>query len=266
MGNIYFDCSNGLLRFDCSVGNVFFECDTTTTTTTTTPPSSIVFLNNGSTPTSVYSFAPATSALTFLFTSSGASSDIASTSNKMWVRTALGSTSLYEYDITVDPFTYSFNRLVTNVPNSSGLAAWNDTTLITMSTNNVYLTDITTQTGSSTLQFACLTGRTVQGDFIRTLDGHFIVLTANSTGSPTNHVTQYNWSTGALEVDTDISSLRSPYGIYQFDNEIYWINSDGVIYKVNKNSPWGSTAGYDIPVNVNGASQDPLYLTTSLNF
>ena len=139
----------------------------------------------------------------------------------MWIRSAGDSSSVYEYNITVSPFTYSYNRTITNIPSSAGLCAINNTTLIGISNYSVYSCDITTNTSVNTFKFNFAnTSRRVSGDYILTTDGHFIVLTYAASGPPNNYIEQYNWSTGVQEVEVLLSSTYRPYGLYEYDDGI----------------------------------------------
>ena len=214
-----------------------------------------VFLNNGSTPSSIYSYNPNTTVLTYLFDSTNSSYDIANTSNKLWVYDGGGSTSLLEYDITLNPFSQTFNRTITSVSSNSGLCAINDTTLINIDGSDVYELDITTNVPSATLKWSMITGRVVQGDYMYTTTNKLIV-------TNNGYITQYDYATGTVEVDIDISgTIPNAYGVFEYGSGIYIVDVGGEIYQIMGTSPYTLTLVDDVLFTVYGASQIPSKIT-----
>lgn len=189
--------------------------------------------------------------------------DIAHTSNKLWVNGYL------EYNITLNPFTATLNRQINSGNFSApGLCAINDTTLIGITGTGVWEINITSDTAVNTLKFTLPAGRQVLGDFILTTTGKFLVTTSNSSYLD-RKLSQYNYSTGALEVEISIDGY-SGYGLFQYDNEIYFTSGPSIL-KVQKTAPYTISfirdvvlAGAGVSAGINGASQNPAYLTAHL--
>jgi cell division septation protein DedD len=217
-----------------------------------------VFLNDSGSPTSIYSYNPNTTVLTYLYDSTNGSSDIANTSNKLWVYSG-GNGSLLEYDITLSPFSQTYNRTITSVYLNAGLCAIDDTTLININGSNVYEIDITTNVASPTLKWSTISGRTVAGDYMYTTTNKLIITNNSSSGA---HITQYDYTTGTVEVDLDITAtIPQPYGVFEYGSEIYIVNSNGKVYQIMGSSPYTLTLVDDIAITVYGASQIPSKIT-----
>ena len=262
-------------KFTCSVSFTNGGCGfptptpTTTSTPTITPTTSSivvldsdVFLNDSGTPTSIYSYNPDTTVLTYLFDSTNGSNDIANTSNKLWVYDGGSSSTLLEYNITLSPFTQVFNRVITSAFVDSGLCAIDDTTLVNISGSDVYELDITTNVASPTFKWSMIPGRFVYGDYMYTTTNKLIV--TNQIGGVA-YITQYEYTTGAVEVDINISgTVPLPYGVFEYGSgvpDIFIVNSDGKIYEIMKTSPYTLTLVDDVPITVYGASQIPSKIT-----
>ena len=217
-----------------------------------------VFLNDSGSPTSIYSYNPNTTVLTYLYDSTNGSSDIANTSNKLWVYNG-GGGSLLEYDITLSPFSQTYNRTITSVYLNAGLCAIDDTTLININGSNVYEIDITTNVASPTLKWSTISGRAVAGDYMYTTTNKLIITNNSSSGA---HITQYDYTTGTVEVDLDITAtIPQPYGVFEYVSEIYIVNSNGEVYQIMGSSPYTLTLVDDIAITVYGASQIPSKIT-----
>ena len=256
---------------DCEICADFVEFfdpvptpNTTAQPTPTPSPTPIVvsdtdvFLNDSGSPTSIYSYNPNTTVLTYLYDSTNGSSDIANTSNKLWVYNG-GGGSLLEYDITLSPFSQTYNRTITSVYLNAGLCAIDDTTLININGSNVYEIDITTNVASPTLKWSTISGRAVAGDYMYTTTNKLIITNNSSSGA---HITQYDYTTGTVEVDLDITAtIPQPYGVFEYGSEIYIVNSNGLVYQIMGSSPYTLTLVDDIAITVYGASQIPSKIT-----
>ena len=124
---------------------------TITPTPTVTPPPifvptcSLIFNSDTG---GIYSYNSLTNTSTFLYDSGIISGDIATTQNKLW----LYSSVIHEYDITLSPWSITFNRNISlSVTLGSGLGAINDTTLISTDSNTseIITLDITTSARKS---------------------------------------------------------------------------------------------------------------------
>lgn len=201
-------------------------------------------------------------------TSSLYANDIAHTQNKLWLNTT---NKISEWNITLNPFTATFSRLIDTPHNiGAGLGAIDDTTLITtnISTtpNTVVVLDITNNTATSTYKFDLTVGgsnRSIAGDILLTTTGK--VITTNVGGGST-YATQYNYSTGIVEVDTQISpTISNAYGLYIENNNIYVMNFNGNVYQIDKTSPYTKTLVGNTGTTVYGASQVPSALTANFS-
>lgn len=232
-----------------------------------------IILNNGSivfvTPTggsnvNINLYDPINNSTTLLFaTPLIFNTDIAHTANKMWSYSSAGGGAIEEFNITLNPFTQTHNRRIANTRVSAGLCAINDTTLITMDANEVYESNITTNTASSTLKFSIPFGRQVTGDFVYTTTGKFLVLSNTSNAA---YLSQYNYTTGALEVEINITSTTiQGYGLYQHNNQLYLGTGDNKIYHINLASPYTLTLQETTNVIIYGASQIPSFVNVNLS-
>lgn len=191
-----------------------------------------VIFNSGDSPSDIWQFKPSTFDEVFLFSVTDPSPDVAHTENKLWVYNGTA-IELEEYDITLTPFTYVFNRVITNVFTNSGLCAIDDT---------------------------MLAGRSIAGDYIYTTGGKLIVTTV-ATG-PVYHISQYDYATGTLEFDLDITStVSNPYGLYQYNSEVFIASSNGDIYNILTAAPYTLTLVHTTAFTINGASQIPSQIT-----
>jgi hypothetical protein len=224
------------------------------------PTCSVIYNASNAT---VYSYDFTTNASTLL-DSIIASSDIAHTSDKMWLHNGM---VMYEYDITLSPWSYTFNRII-NLPYGigAGLGVINNTTLISsdgINSDLIIEIDITTTTAVITPLFALTSGRVISGDLMYTTSGK-LILTSEDFG--TTYLSQYNYSTGSLEVDVNITAYATtPYGVFQDSGLIYVMNSTGTIYNIPVNSPYTPVLTQTMLIGgVNGASQVPSCLTGNL--
>ena len=238
-----------------------------------------VLFNTTDNPTKVYLYQVASknSILLDVPEITNASADIAHTQNKLWLYKAGGSTTIQEWDITLNPFTAIYNREITNIKSSSGLGAINDTTLISFEyvdalNLKVYDTDIINAVAVNTFKYNATAGRVVTGDYILTTTDKLIVLNYSIDSPFPQYITQYDYITGVLEFDIDISSVftgfMQAYGLFEFDNEIYITGRTivdlvvvGVIYKIDKTAPYALTLFDTTVYGINGASQVPEQLT-----
>jgi hypothetical protein len=80
-----------------------------------------------------------------------------------------------------------------------------------------------------------------------------------------NYITQYDYSTGTLEVDISLNSETfAPYGLFEYGNEIYIADARTAvltyIWKIDRNPPYNLTLHDELNILVNGASQIPYQL------
>jgi hypothetical protein len=179
---------------------------------------------------------------------------------------------IQEYDITLSPWSATFNRTITypsGVYLGSGLGAITNTQLISTNTltspHEIIVLDITTNTAVSTVIGTLGTDRAVAGDILLTTTNKILVTNADII-SGNQYLTQYSYPSGAFEVEVDItSSTPLPYGIFIDSGNIYVCDVNGEIYNVNVNFPYTQTLFNDSGLNIGGASQVPSCCDTNLN-
>jgi hypothetical protein len=196
-------------------------------------------------------------------------SDIAHTENFLWTSSMQ---IINEWNITLSPFSSSYSRQI-NIPDiiGAGLAAINDTTLIAVlestSPNKVVLLDITNNDAVPIYQFDMIPNRKVSGDLLYTTTDKVIITNVQTPSNQNTYVTQYNFSTGEVEVDIPISpTIISPFGIFVDNDEFYIVRSNGNIYHISKIPPYTITFMENAGSGISGASQIPPCINTNFEF
>ena len=221
--------------------------------------------------TNVLAYFPSSNNSMFLSSSFPGSADIAHTTTKLWMYD--GTTQeILEYDITLSPWSATFNRTITypsGVYLGSGLGAITNTLLISTNTltspHEIIVLDITTSTAVSTVIGTLEPNRAVSGDILLTTTNKILVTNADIISSD-QYLTQYSYPSGAFEVEVDITaSTPSPYGIFIDSGNIYVCDVAGQIYNVNVNFPYTQTLFNDSGLDIGGASQVPSCCDTNLN-
>jgi hypothetical protein len=185
-----------------------------------------------------------------------------------------GSVTITEWNITLSPFSATYNRGITIPPQgmSAGLGAINDTTLLNVVGNglvppsyipSLYTIDITTSTAILTYKFDLISNRYISGDLYLTTNNKVIATTQTIFGL--TYITQYDYITGAMEMDLELTpTIQYPWGIFQQNDEIFITSGpDGLVYHINKTSPYNLTLTGSTNTENRGASQVPSCLTTS---
>ena len=194
--------------------------------------------------------------ITSLFTPSPVGSDdIAHTTTKLWM---YNPSYIQEYDITLSPFSVTFNRDIT-LPSSigAGLGVIDNTTLISTVGGDIVEIDITTSTAVITPKFTIPSGRVIAGDMVYTYSAPNKLICTYTDFSNT-YITQHDYTTGTIEVDELISpTIPDPYGIFMLLGNLYICNSNGQIYNFNLSSPYSLTFEKTAPNSIFGASQPP---------
>jgi hypothetical protein len=221
----------------------------------------------------VYSYDLTTNVSTLLFNPSppqpASSSDIAHTNNKLWL---YAGNTIYEWNITLNPFTQTFNRTISGPTGflGNGLCAINDTQLIgsnTVSTDSVVrITLNPNNTSTSEVLFNLPDTRAVSGDIIYATNGKIIVTTQSLTAVQNAWISQYafNGTSWVLEFDKVITTpIPVPYGLATINNNLYIfsttnssVNSSN-IYKIDTVFPYTITQVNNVGKIVAGASQLP---------
>jgi hypothetical protein len=236
----------------------------------------------------VYAYYPSSNTNVFLFNSGIASPDIAHTTTKLWLYKNISNTGVItEYDITLIPWSLTFNRTITlpspGVRLGAGLGAISNTQLISTSyssnpgqsqysvPNYITVLDITTNTAVLTVIGTIGANpnqpkRVVAGDILLTTTNKILVTNRSNTDDV--YLTQYSYPDGAFEVEVDITSTTpNPYGIFIDSGNIYVSSSYAGFYKINKvnvNFPYTQTLVNNPNLSIGGASQVPSCCDTNL--
>ena len=219
----------------------YCECGTTTTTTTlplTIPECCGIIFN---TSTGIY-FLNTDSSLTELPLSTYISSyGIAMTANRLWAI----NTQINEWTITTTPFTSTFSRNITfpiGFTTASGIVAKDNLTLVAVdsftSPQTVTELDITALAATSTVAFTLQADRIAIGNMLYTLSGKLLIINQDVISSD-YYLTQYDYSTGVIEVDSNLGTVVAQ-SLFECDCNIFIMDAIGDIYVVDK------LAGYTI--------------------
>ena len=228
------------------------------------PVCSVIYVDNpnpGGTIGKVYGYNLTTNISTLLFDPASVvghpSQDIAHTTNKLWLPYGV---NLYEWNITLNPFSQTFNRTINvGISLGAGLCAINDTQLLSSNNNNQIVKITINSNNTVTLQnlFTLTSGRAISGDIMYTTNGKIILTTQSISGS---FITQYyfNGTSWVLEFDKQIRpTIVTPYGLATIDNNLYIFNGIPV-FKIDAVSPYTITTVVNaVGYNVAGASQVP---------
>lgn len=201
---------------------------------------------------------------------------LANTSDKLWLRPFDG--GIDEWDYTINPFTATYNRSITNPLSESvrqGLEAIDNNTLICThydqtgtSLNWVYEIDITGSAATYTQVIkleGSLSGDPTIYDVVLSTTGDLIVLGDNGSN---NFIQQYVYTSGAtLDIEIDITTgVTTPRGIIGSGGAIYIIDSNGETYNIDLNPPYLITPYQTTPPpSVLYTTQRPGSLTVSFS-
>jgi len=195
----------------------------------------------------LYNYNFGTNTATYL-TSTPPSPDIAMTDDKLWIYSG---TTIYEYDIVIDPWYIAFNRTITGSPTSAGMCAKSNTLLV-MGGSSLYDVDISGAVAVNTVIFALPTG-SVTGDIYYNPYSDIYVVTYNNGGS--YYIGQFT-NTGTVINSTLISIGGLPLGIFVYNSELYISSSNGGMYLVNPDTLGTALSqSASFPSSVNGATQ-----------
>jgi hypothetical protein len=236
-------------------------------------PCSVLMLDSNG---KVYDYNYGTNTQTFLTQTSGGV-DIAMTNTKMWISNFL---DIYEYDITLNPWTSSYNRtinisasyfvtggatIITGPPaNGSGLVAKNNTTLVMGGTQLANI-DISGPTASYTTLFTLPTSSaytgSVSGDIYYNDTYNTYLLTYNlyepAISASYYYVAQFD-STGSILNQTSLS-FNDGFGVFSSQSYAYISRGSGATYRINND--FSVTYTQNIPTSsfgqIFGAAQTP---------
>jgi len=166
-------------------------------------------------------------------------------------------TQINEWSLTQNPFSATFNRNIAfpvGFTTSSGIVSTNNTTLIavnsTPSPQKVVELDITSLTASLTNKFDLQADRIAIGNFLYTIDGKLILINQDTISSD-YYLSQYDYSTGALEVDFNMGSFAA-IGMYYCECVIYLFDANSQINILVDISP--DPAGFALSTLFSGDS------------
>jgi hypothetical protein len=285
-----------------SVGNIFTDSETITNTTTTysyvtycggaksieifsscLPPSPSLTPTNTITPTptptttppdcgfillldinrNVQQYFSLTNTTIPLFTSVYNGLDLAHSNNKLWVNTSF---NIYEYNITLSPWSQTYNRTISTgsvqTGNALGKLPGNNNKLVTVDVSRspgvIVELDITNPTATSVDIVTLPPGAVTPGDLIITdTIQPKILINLTSVTSGANGLYQYDYNTGAFEIYVPLGAATGAFGIFEENNLIYLINGPGQTYSLSPTSPYTVTFVQTIPTTniIVGASQ-----------
>jgi len=271
-------CTTTTTSTSTSTTTTTTECPCTTTTTTVPPtttttttavhnlPQCTVLVNKDS---KVYSYNAISNITTFLGNYAPGGNDIANTATKMWL---YSSTQIYEYDITLSPWTAIFNRIITvpaGVKLGKGLFAINNRSLIGSNTYPGGFTaqklidiDIAVSTAvvSDILPLLPI-GTSVSGDILFTTTNKLIVTTTKGVA---DQLRQYDATTTNLEVTVALPSFNEPYGLFEDTGSLYIFTGFGSVRSVDLTYPYALTVVNETGLYINGASQKASCIDVSL--
>jgi hypothetical protein len=226
-------------------------CCITTTTTTTIPPCSYVLLtdSNGY----VLRYILATNTVTTLFNSSVSPNDLAHSNDKLWLNTAF---TIHEYDITLSPWSQTFNRNISTGSVQTGFALGKppgiNNKLVTVDVSRspgvIVELDITNSPATSVDIATLPAGAVTPGDLLITDTAQpKILINLTSVTSGANGLYQYDYNTGAFEIYVPLGLATSAFGMYEEGNLIYLVTGPGLTYSLLPTPPYTVTYVQTIP-------------------
>lgn len=149
------------------------------------------------------------------------------------------STDIKQWDISLSPFSATYNKTISfpiGYTNGGGIAVLNDTTIIgindSVSPQKVVEINIDGVISTMANKFNTISSRTVIGNLMYTNTGKLLTINQD-TGTSAYYLTQYNYSTGAVEYDIIITTFV-PIGIYECECSLYVIDDAGKLWLVDK--------------------------------
>ena len=185
--------------------------------------------------------------------------DIAHTADKIFMPTG---NQIYEYTYTNCPFSASLTRIIEipfPISLGVGLAVKDNLTLISSNQNtSIIEIDITTTNAIITTLFPIPTGRNIMGDILYTTSPQpKILVTFNNVSFVGQALSQFDYSTGNLELDAPINMINGAFGIFVDNGQIYITSYFGLIWNINLSSPYTVTQTQNSGVLIGGASSIP---------
>ena len=250
-------------NLSCDIDYIQIITPTPTPTPTSIPDCSYVLLLdiNGY----VLKYDTLTNTYTTLFDSQ-AGLDLAHSNDKLWINSA---TNIREYNITLSPWSQTFNRNISTgsvqTGNALGKPPGSNNKLVVVDVSRspsvIVELDITNSPATSVDIATLPAGGVTPGDLLITdtiqpkILINLIYVTSGADG-----LYQYDYNTGAFEIYVPLGSAASAYGIYEEGNSIYLVTAAGLTYSLLPTSPYTVTYVQTIPIispvtYVVGASQ-----------
>lgn len=168
-----------------------------------------------------------------------ASYGIAMTSDYLWSVT----TEFTQWDIATSRFSATYNRVIAfpvGFTTSSGMCALNSTTLVVIDDSSspqvVREMNITDDVAIGTYVFDLQADRVAYGNPLYIQTGEIIIINKDVISSD-YYISQYNYSTGALEIDINIGSVEAT-AIFECNCNIYVTTASGYLYEIIKIAPY----------------------------
>jgi hypothetical protein len=196
---------------------------------------------------------------------------IAMTANYLWSV----DTQFSQWDITLNPFTATFNTTIPfpgSFTTSSGIVAIDNSTIIaiddSVSPQDVVELAIDNPISPTlltpTIKFALQTDRVAKGNPLYVQTGEIIIINQDST-TYTYYISQYNYSTGVLELDINIGSVEA-ISLYECNCTIFVTTVSGDLYMIVKAPPYalfylGTNVGVS---NITSATQVAACVVSSI--
>ena len=173
----------------------------------------------------------------------GSNDPMANTDDKFWF---LNTTGVTELDITITPFSSSYNRDV-NISfgtNREIFSIDNNNLVLVASTggSNTYVYDvvITGSTGNTTNLFelvGALSGDNLVKDVKVSTQNKVIVIGFDGGGD--TYLQQYDYSSGAtLDVEINLSGITNVGSLVEVNNQFYILNNSNQIYQIGLTPPY----------------------------
>jgi hypothetical protein len=159
--------------------------------------------------------------------------DIAMTNTKLWLFSS--TTLINEYNITLNPWSITFNRSITKSTNASGsgLVAKDNTHLVVGSVNGVVTElDITTNTAVETTLFTLPSNGLVTGDiYYNSNSGNYFITYTLTGGTTTYNIGEF--LPNGTVVNSAQIGISTAFALFSTGNNLYVSDQSGNMYEVN---------------------------------
>lgn len=178
-------------------------------------------------------------------------------------------TKITEWDITLSPFTAEFNKDVTflgGFTTTSGITYKSPNILIGTNTTptprKVVEIDVSGVTTSITNKFDLQADREPHGNPLYTASNKLIIIN-HDTVSGDYFLTQYNYLSGALELDLNTGSTPL-LTLFECNCNIYVVDENDGVYIIDRNSPYELNPVLPISTSITNSTQLNSCVTSSI--